>query len=68
MLSDSLQTKLMLKNIIANNIECNGVLNVVSCYCISFIIKATKKSKYLYGLLAYDENHVRLIQHTKNYH
>ena len=37
-----------------------------SCYCISFILKPTKKLKYLYCLLAYDENHVTPIQHTKN--
>ena len=37
-----------------------------SCYCISFILKPTKKLKYLYCLLAYDENHETPIQHTKN--
>ena len=61
-LSDSLQGKLMLQNIIVNNSECTGFLMRFSCYCISCIFKPTKKSKYLYCLLAYDENHETPIQ------
>ena len=52
-LSDSLESKLMLQNIIVNYGECTGFLMWFSCYCI---FKLTKKSKYLYCLLAYDEN------------
>ena len=63
-LSDSLQSKLMLQNIIVNNSECTGFLMWFSCYFISCIFKPTKKSKHLYCLFAYDENHQ--IQHTKN--
>ena len=53
------------QNIIVNNSECTGFLMWFSCYCISWIFKPTKKSKYLYCHLAYDENHVTPIQHTK---
>ena len=56
----------MLQNIIVNNSECTGFLMWFSCYCIICVVKPSKKSKYLYCLLAYDENHVAPIQHTKN--
>jgi len=65
-LSDSLQSKLMLQNIIVKNSECTGFSMWFSCCCVSCIFKPTKKSKYLYSLLVYDGNHVTLIQHTKN--
>jgi len=63
-LSDSLQSKLMLQNITVKNSECTGFLMWFSCCCVSCIFKPTKKSKYLYSLLAYDENHVTPIQYT----
>ena len=53
-LSDSLQSKLRLQNIIVNNSECTGFLIWFSYYCISCIVRPTKKSKYLYCLLACD--------------
>ena len=65
-LSDSLGSKLLLQNIIVNNSECTGFLMWFSCYCISCIFTLTKKSKYLYCLLAYNENHVTPIQHSKD--
>ena len=65
-LSNSFESKLMLQNIIVNNSECTGFLMWFSSHCISCIFKPTKKSKYLYCLLAYDENHVTPIQHSKN--
>ena len=36
------------------------------CYCISCIYKPTKKSKYMYSLLVYNENLIQTIQYTKN--
>ena len=36
------------------------------CYYISCIYKATKKSKYMYSLLVYNENHDQTIQCSKN--
>lgn len=68
LLSDSLESKLMLQNIIVNYGERTGFLMWFSCYCISCIFKLTKKSKYLYCLLAYDENHVTPTQHNQNIH
>ena len=65
-LSDSLQSKLMLQNIMIENSECTSFLMGFPFCCVSCIFKPKKKSKYLYSLLAYDENHVTPIQHTKN--
>ena len=36
------------------------------CYYISCIDKATKKSKYMYSLLVYNENHKETILYCKN--
>ena len=38
----------------------------LSCYCISCIYKPTKKSKYIYSLLVYNEKHIQPIQYVKN--
>ena len=35
-------------------------------YCISCIYRPTKKSKYMYSLLVYNENHIQTLQYTKN--
>ena len=34
--------------------------------CISCIYKPTKKSRYMYSLLVYNENHKQTIQYNKN--
>jgi len=48
------------------NSERTSFLMWFSCCCVSCIFKPKKISKYLYSLLAYDENPVTPIQHTKN--
>ena len=35
-------------------------------FCISCIFKPTKKSKYMYSLLVYNENHIQPIQYITN--
>ena len=64
--SDSVQSKSILEDAIINNNECTGFLMWLPCYCISCIYKPTKKSKYTYALLVYNENHIQTIQYTKN--
>ena len=53
--------------VIIKNSEKTGFLMWLSCQCISCLEKPTKKSeKYMYSLLVYNENHIQLIQYTKN--
>ena len=66
LLCDSVQSKSILEDAIINNNECTGFLMWLPCYCISCIYKPTKKSKYTYALLVYNENHIQTIQYTKN--
>ena len=66
LLCDSVQSKSTLENAIINIDECTGFLMWLSCFCISCIYKPTKKSKYMYSLLVYNENHKQTIQYTKN--
>ena len=49
-----------------NNDEYTGFLMWIPCYCLSWIYKPTKKSRYFYSLLVYNENHKHTIQYTKN--
>ena len=51
-LSDSLQSKLMLHNIMIENSDCTSFLMWFSCCCVSCIFKPKKKSKYLYSLFS----------------
>jgi hypothetical protein len=53
MLSDSVQSKFILQDIILNNNKCTGFMMWFPCYCISCIFKPTRKSKYVYSLLVY---------------
>ena len=57
LLCDSVQSKSILEDAIINNSECTGFLMWLPYYCISCIYKPTKKSKYTYSLLVYNENH-----------
>ena len=71
LLCDSVQSKsiillIILENAIINNDECTGFLMWLPCYCISCIYKPTKKSKYMYSLLVYNDDHIQTIQYTKN--
>ena len=63
---DSIQSKSIPENAIINSDECTGFLKWLPCYCMSCIYKATKKSKYMYSLLVYNENHKQTIQCSKN--
>ena len=65
LLCDSLQSKSILENTVINNSKCTGFLMWLPCYCISCIYKPMKKSKYMYSLLVYKENHTQTIQYTK---
>jgi len=49
-----------------NNEERTGLLMWLPCYCISWIYKPTKKSRYMYSFLVYSENHKQTIQYTNN--
>ena len=64
LLCDSVQSKSILEDAIINNNECTGFLMGLPCYCISCIYKPTKKSKYTYSLLVYNENHIQTKQWT----
>ena len=66
LLCDSRQSKSILENAIINNDDCTGFLMWLPCYCISCIYKPTKKSKYMYSILVYNENHIQTIQYTNN--
>jgi len=66
LLCDSLQSKSILENAVIKNGECTGFLMWLPCYCISCIYKPTKKSKYMYSVLVYNQNHIQTIQYTKN--
>ena len=48
-----------------NNDEKTRFLMWLPCYCISWIYKPTKKSRCMYSLLVYNENHKQTIQYTK---
>ena len=64
LLCDSVQSESILENAIINNDECTGFLMWLPGYCISCIYKPTKKSKYVYSLLVYNENHIQTIQYA----
>ena len=66
LLCDSVQSKSIPENAIVYNDECTGFLMWLLCYCISSIYKPTKKSKYLFSLLVYNEHHIQTIQYTKS--
>ena len=66
LLTDSLQSESILENEIIHNSECTGFLISFSSYCIRRIFKPTKRSKYMYSLLLYNERKTSPIQYTKN--
>ena len=65
-LSDSIQSKSILPDFITNNSKLTGFLMWFSGHCISCIFKSTKKSKYLYSLLNFNESQIPPIQYSKN--
>ena len=66
LLTDSPQSKSILEDDILYNSECTGFLISFFLYCISCIFKCTKRLKYIYSLLLYNEGDTYPIQYTKN--
>ena len=64
-LSDSVDSKSLLENLIRNNSECTGFLMWFSVFCMTCIFKPTKRSKYVYSLLLFNESQLPLIEYTK---
>ena len=63
LLTDSLQSKSFLENEIILNSVCRGFLISFSSYCISWTFKPTKRSKYMYSPLLYNETLVPCSAH-----
>ena len=63
LLTDSLQSKSILENEIIHNSVCRGFLISFSSYCICWIFKPTKRSKYMYSPLLYTETLVPCSVH-----
>ena len=61
-LSDSVDGKSLLENV---NSECTGFLMWFSVFCMTCIFKPTKRSKYVYSLLLFNESQLPLIEYTK---
>ena len=64
-LSDSVDSKSLLENLVRNNSECTGFLMWFSVFCMTCIFKPTKRSKYVYSLLLFNESQLPLIEYTK---
>ena len=64
--SASLQNKSNLEDIIITNSECTGFLMWFGNYCISCILRPTRKSKNMYSTSTYDESQVPPIQFIKS--
>ena len=64
-LSDSVDSKSFLENLVRNNSECTGFLIWFSVFCMTCIFKHAKRSKYVYSLLAFIESQIALIEYTK---
>ena len=62
-LSDSADTKLFLENLVRNNSECTRFLMWFSVFCMTCIFKHTKRSKYVYSLLVFNESQMPLIEY-----
>ena len=66
-LSSSLpQSKSILEDIIIHNSECTGFLMWFGTYCICCILRPTRKSRYMYSCLTYNESQVPQIQFIKS--
>ena len=63
LLTDSLQSKSILVNEIIHNSACRGFFISFSSYCISWIFKPTKRSKYMYSPLLYNKTLVPCSVH-----
>ena len=65
-LTDSPQSESILENDMIYNSECIGFSISFSSHCITCIFKPTKRSKYVYFLLLYNERDTSPNQYTKN--
>ena len=66
-LSDSAESKSILKDIIINNYgKSTGFLMWFSSYCISCIFKPTTRSNYIYSFSVYDESKTPPLQYIKS--
>ena len=59
-LSDSVDSKSLFENLVRNNSECTGFLMWFSVFCMTCIFKPTKRSKYVYSLLLFNESQLVL--------
>ena len=64
-LFDSVDSKLILENLVRNNSECTGFLMWFLVFCMTFFFKPTKRSKYVYSLLIFNGSQMPLIEYTK---
>ena len=64
-LSDSVNSKSLLENLVRNNSECTGFLMWFSVFCTTCIFKPTKRSKYIYSLLLFNKSQLPLDEYTK---
>ena len=64
-LSDSVDSKSLLENLIRNNSECTGFLMWFSVFCMTCIFTPTKRSKYIYFLLLFNKSQLPLIEYNK---
>ena len=64
-LCDSVDGKSLLENVVRNNSQCTGFLMWFSVFCMTCIFTPTKRSKYVYSLLLFNESQLPLIEYTK---
>lgn len=64
-LCDSVDGKSLLENVVRNNSQCTGFLMWFSVFCMTCIFKPTKRSKYIYSLLLFNESQLPLDEYTK---
>ena len=64
-LSDSADSKSFLESLVRNNSECTGLLTWFSVFCMTCIFKHTKRLKYVYSLLVFNESQMALIEYAE---
>ena len=61
-LSDLVDNRSLLENLIRNSNEYTGFLMWFSVFCMTCVFKPTKRSKYIYFLLLFNESQLPLIE------
>ena len=64
-LSDSVDSKSLFENLVRNNSEYTGFLMWFSVFCTTCTFQTTKRSKYVYSLLLFNESQLPLIEYAK---